>query len=775
MTTTFNTTYNSDDKPLTTTDDILSRKSSPYNDEAEIAYNAETQVRGTWAHKTDFLLSALGYVIGFGNIWRFPYLVYLNGGGTFLIPYLVMLVSVGLPMFYMELVLGQYSGASPTQIFERMAPLVSGLGYCMSASTFLITIEYNLMLAYSIYFLFAGFSYELPWTVCGDNRPMCVDNRQRNVSNLECYPNCVYSTDYFYRYNVLGQDPYVPNSWCNYGNIQWHLVFCLLLAWTIIGASLIQGVKSTGKIVYFTATFPFVILVILLFQTITLEGAKDGLSYYLSPDFTKLTKPKVWVQAASQIFYSLSVGYGGLHTLASYNKFDNNCLLDAVIISFSDACVSIMAGFVVFSLVGFMSGKTGRGVHEVVKDGTILTFVTMPDAVSHMPAAHVWSFVFFSMLVTLGMDSVFTFMETLVTSLLDHHQWLRPHRSVVVLISCFMGFVFGIGFCAPQGYELFTLIDSKSASWNLLILLLVEVSTVSFLYGVQTFWENIEDMEMPKSESAKYFWIVCWVCITPTALCILLLWNFYCINNPELCKLDKENNLSPTELPAIAVLGHLLTVTPLIFLPIFACKEICHMTARGDDLAALIHHTQEWIPNRTGPKKKKVTSYLFGSQQIWPPLGVTVPPHWDPDDFRLYSRKRNRSDPPFIEALVHDKEEQNRNVTLLSKNQLPASLNLENAANRLREGKTLVTDLRVDKFGPSLKRQDTKARIVNDSSPHSQSKSSSSLTEDDETPPSSSSSQQSDTSTTSSASSSLVQSSMLDVAALIMSSDSSEF
>ncbi len=603
------------------------------------------QARGSWAYKMDFLLSAMGYVIGFGNVWRFPYLVYSNGGGTFLVPYFFMLVFVGIPLFYMELALGQYAGVGPVQLFERMAPLLTGLGYCQCGITFLIAIEYNLILAWVLYYLFAGFSTELPWEKCGENRLLCREIRGSNATENFC-DECVWPSEDFYHHTVLGKGEPTDSdfSWCSYGEIRWPLVFCLLLAWTLIGSSLIQGVKSSGKVVYFTATFPFVVLVILLFKSVTLNGAGNGLSYLLSPKVKELWKPKVWITAATQVFYSLSIGYGGLHTLASYNQFNNNCLYDAVIISLSDTCVSILAGVVIFSMIGFIGYKTGKDVPDVVADGPGLTFVSMPDAVSQMPYPHFWSFVFFSMFCALGLDTMFTYMETLLTAMLDQFKWLRPHRSVVVIISCFVGFLLGVSLCAPQGYALFNLLDAKSSTWNLMSIVFMEVISVSWVYGFNNFWECIEEMEMQVHEGVKYYWLISWVCVSPALLFAILLWHLYCLSAPENCNGEGEEKTD--ELPGITILGYLITFAPLVFLPYYAIKTIVKYKKAGEsDLAALITPTSDWAPDtfKSRPRQYRTKDFMYGKAQFWPPPYKAIPPHWDPAEFES-SRNDNQTE-----------------------------------------------------------------------------------------------------------------------------------
>ncbi|GCC18333.1 hypothetical protein chiPu_0022360, partial [Chiloscyllium punctatum] len=193
------------------------------------------------------------------------------------------------------------------------------------------------------------------------------------------------------------------------GEIVWYLALCLLLAWLIVGAALSKGIKSSGKAVYFTATFPYVVLTILLIRGITLEGAYKGIEFYIGKqlDLSKLTNAEVWKDAATQIFYSLAVGWGSLITLSSYNKFHNNCYTDTIVVCVVNCATSVFAGFVIFSILGHMAHKQDKLVSEVVQSGFGLAFIAYPEALAQLPWAPLWATLFFFMLITLGLSSQF--------------------------------------------------------------------------------------------------------------------------------------------------------------------------------------------------------------------------------------------------------------------------------------------------------------------------------------------------------------------------------
>ena len=166
----------------------------------------------------------------------------------------------------------------------------------------------------------------------------------------------------------------------------------------------------------------------------------------------------VWADAATQIFYSLGPSFGGLITLASYNKFTNNCHRDAILIAFANCGTSIFAGFVIFSIIGFMAKQAALLVGEVIKGGTGLAFIAYPEAVTQMPVPQLWSFLFFGMLITLGLDSQFTMTETITTAIMDQFPNLRNHKGKVVIAASVLGFILGLTMCTRGGIFIYEFI-----------------------------------------------------------------------------------------------------------------------------------------------------------------------------------------------------------------------------------------------------------------------------------------------------------------------------
>ncbi|XP_032886811.1 sodium- and chloride-dependent neutral and basic amino acid transporter B(0+)-like [Amblyraja radiata] len=293
----------------------------------------------------------------------------------------------------------------------------------------LVHISYNCIIAYSLFCLFASFQSPLPWSDCFSwwgadetcsrtpRDPLCnltldsgysevVNTTWLQANNKTCSNGSEIHVPHqgpgeqYWDKEVLRQSSSMEET----GEIVWHLALCLLLAWLIIGAALSKGIQSSGKVVYFTATFPYVFLIILLIRGVTLEGANKGIEFYIGSqsDFSKLA-----VAEAIQIFFSSSVGSGTLITLSSCNKFHNNCYIDTIIVCVVNCATSVLAGFVTFSILGHMAHVQDKPISDVVQAGFGLAFIAYPEALAQLPWAPLWSILFFFMLLTLGLDSLF--------------------------------------------------------------------------------------------------------------------------------------------------------------------------------------------------------------------------------------------------------------------------------------------------------------------------------------------------------------------------------
>ncbi|XP_040183840.1 sodium- and chloride-dependent glycine transporter 2 [Rana temporaria] len=546
----------------------------------------ENKARGNWSNKLDFILSMVGYAVGLGNVWRFPYLAFKNGGGAFLIPYLLMLALAGVPIFLLEVSLGQFASQGPISVWKAI-PAFQGCGIAMLIISVLIAIYYNIIMCYTLFYLFASLVYTLPWASCTNpwNTPDCKDKDRLMLDScligghpkiqiknstfcMSAYPNLTminYTTNHGNKSFVSGSEEYFKYNMLKIsdgieypGEIRWPLVFSLFLAWVIVYASLAKGIKTSGKVVYFTATFPYVVLIILLIRGVTLPGAGAGMWYFITPKWEKLADAMVWKDAATQIFFSLSAAWGGLITLSSYNKFHNNLYRDTLIVTCTNSATSIFAGFVIFSVIGFMAHELKVDIDKVADQGPGIAFVVYPEALTRLPLSPFWAIIFFLMLLTLGLDTMFATIETIVTSVSDEFpKYLRTHKPLFTLVCCIAFFIAGFPMITQGGMYMLQLVDTFAASYSLVIIAIFELVGICYIYGLQRF---CEDIEMMIGFQPNRFWKVCWAFITPTILTFILCFSFY-----QWEPMTYGNYHYP---PWSMVLGWLMCTCSVIWIPI---------------------------------------------------------------------------------------------------------------------------------------------------------------------------------------------------------------
>ncbi|KAJ2950676.1 hypothetical protein O0L34_g8935 [Tuta absoluta] len=593
--------------------------------------------RGNWTGRFDFLLSLLGYSVGLGNVWRFPYLCYNNGGGAFLIPFTVMLIIAGLPLMFMELSFGQYAALGPVAVYNKFCPLFQGLGYGMVIVSCVVMLYYNLIIAWTIYYMavsFVSIFYTLPWSNCDADWSTihCYSYEEADACEAEngtyYLRKCLNQTyvmennivalaekalrrppaEEYFTNQVLGLSSGIEET----GYIRPGMAACLLAAWVIVFLCLCKGVQSSGKVVYFTALFPYVVLVILFFRGITLPGASTGILYYLTPDFSRLISAQVWGDAAVQIFFALSPAWGGLITLSSYNKFSNNCYVDSLIVAVSNILTSFFAGLVIFSVIGFLAHELDVEVDKVVDQGAGLAFIVYPEVVTRLPISPLWSILFFVMLLTLGLDSQFALMETVTTAIMDRFPKFRQKKIWVVMSVAVLGYFGGLIFTTNSGMYWLQLMDKYAANWSVLIIAIGECILIAWIYGAEKFCVDIQRMIGKQSKLWVFFWSSMWRVITPSALVFILVFNWI-----EYKPASYGHYLYPMWADAV---GWTLGMLPVLVVVLMAIDQIC---SGPDDLTimekarVLARPTEEW--GQSGPCATVIPS-LRGEELSPPPV-----------------------------------------------------------------------------------------------------------------------------------------------------------
>ncbi|XP_043224465.1 sodium- and chloride-dependent GABA transporter ine-like [Amphibalanus amphitrite] len=482
-------------------------------------------MRTNWSNKIEFVLACLGYAVGLGNLWRFPYMCYNSGGGAFLIPYYIMMFVCSIPLLLMELAVGQFTQRGPVGAMARLCPLFKGAGLATVVISFLFCSYYNVVIAWALYYMFASFQSQIPWASCNNtwNTATCHDASAADVTLAKNVTTP--SEEYFY-HNVLQ----ITGGIEEIGSMRWPIFLTLLLAWILVYFSLWKSVKSSGKVVYFTVITPYVLIAVFLWRALTLEGAYDGLRFLFQPRWELLKDAKVWVNAAAQNFNSVGIAFGSMIAFASYNKVNNrSIMLDTMVICCLNSATSILAGIIVFATLGNIAHELQSKIEDVVTAGPGLVFVIYPKALAGMPVPQLWAFLFFFMLLCLGLDSQFATLEVVITTLQDAYgKWIKAYlkrHEVLVLLMCFVSFVLGLPHVMQGGMFVFQLMDYYVAGISLMFLAFFEVIAVTWVYGTERLSRDYA--AMTGARPLVYFQ-VCWRFLAP--FLILAIWIFSLID-----------------------------------------------------------------------------------------------------------------------------------------------------------------------------------------------------------------------------------------------------
>uniref|UniRef100_A0A2K6C713 Transporter n=1 Tax=Macaca nemestrina TaxID=9545 RepID=A0A2K6C713_MACNE len=507
----------------------------------------EAQDRETWGKKIDFLLSVIGFAVDLANVWRFPYLCYKNGGGAFLVPYLLFMVIAGMPLFYMELALGQFNREGAAGVW-KICPVLKGVGFTVILISLYVGFFYNVIIAWALHYLFSSFTTELPWIHCNNswNSPNCSDAHSGDSGGNGPGLNDTFGTtpaaEYFER-GVLHL--HQSHGIDDLGPPRWQLTACLVLVIVLLYFSLWKGVKTSGKVVWITATMPYVVLTALLLRGVTLPGAIDGIRAYLSVDFYRLCEASVWIDAATQVCFSLGVGFGVLIAFSSYNKFTNNC----------------------YRREAVQQGRTSPSLYRAGSvSGPGLIFIIYPEAIATLPLSSAWAVVFFIMLLTLGIDSAMGGMESVITGLIDEFQLLHRHRELFTLFIVLATFLLSL-FCVTNGgIYVFTLLDHFAAGTSILFGVLIEAIGVAWFYGVGQFSDDIQQMT---GQRPSLYWRLCWKLVSPCFLLFVVVVSIVTFRPPHY-----GAYIFPDWANA---LGWVIATSSMAMVPIYAAYKFCSL------------------------------------------------------------------------------------------------------------------------------------------------------------------------------------------------------
>lgn len=547
-------------------------------------------MRETWGSRRAFILAAIGSAIGLGNIWRFPYIAYANGGGAFLVAYFACLFIAGIPLLMLEFGIGhRYRQAAPGA-FRGFRPSLEWFGWMAALLAFVIVVYYAIIMSWCVNYTYQaatlgwqqepglhadpsvalaptelgdmevltpvpeelaglafvspvnqapgvvipepttlvehrGFIYafprrsdaefflenpglpegcalatvggsgsrildRIPPGVLGVSYRSPLDGSRGTVRNIStilvAYGGHLYGFDSVDEASAFMGSPgdFFFNSFLgitdrpwDFGSFRWPLLGGFALSWVWIIACVWKGTKTVGRVVYYTVLIPWFLLLVFIIRGVTLPGAGVGLSFYLTPDWGRLLNGEIWLAALTQVFFSLSVGFGVMIAYGSFLPKKTNLAGNAFIIGIADAMTAFCGGLAVFSALGFQAAKLGVPVGEVVRSGPGLAFVAYPHIISGLPGARFFGVLFFLMLLTLAVDSAFSLVEGVTASIKD--KWGLSHKRVNLMVGA-AAFLLGLPMLTGAGLHILDIVDHFMNNMGLVLVVLGQLLIVGW-------------------------------------------------------------------------------------------------------------------------------------------------------------------------------------------------------------------------------------------------------------------------------------------------------
>lgn len=471
-----------------------------------------------WNSNLAFMMAMIGSAVGLGNIWRFPNVLYSNGGGSFMIPYIVSLFLLGISFVLVEYAVGFKFKKSIARILYFVKDKLEPVAWFILTIVFLITTYYVCVVGWDLIYIVLSFTKA--W---GANPDLYFAN------------NVLHATD-----SMSGLLAIVPNVLIS--------VFLIwFIAWLIIKRDLNDGIGKVSQIL-----LPLLCLIVvgIVIFSLTLPGASIGYSQIFTPDWSALTNLDVWLAAFGQIVFSLSLGMAIAMTYASYLPEGSKLVDNAIIVAFSNSGFEVFNSIGIFSILGFMTLSSGIPFNELVTEGTGLAFVVFPQVFNTMgPAAYVVGPLFFLCILFAGITSVIALLEGVCYSISEKFLIERKKTATVV---CIIGFLISCIFATEAGSTILGVFDAYLNNFALLFAILLECIIFGWIYK---FDDLIETLNNNSNIKVGKTWKTVIKYILP--ICILGLWIQGVIST-----INTADGLSLT---IMGILTVLLIVIPFIF------------------------------------------------------------------------------------------------------------------------------------------------------------------------------------------------------------------
>jgi NSS family neurotransmitter:Na+ symporter len=442
--------------------------------------------RGAFSSRGVFILAAIGSAVGLGNIWRFPYVAYENGGGAFMLPYLIALLAAGLPFLFLDYALGHRSRGSAPLAFIRTDRRLESIGWWQVAICFFIAVYYAAVLAWALRYVF--FSIDKAWGDAPD--------------------------EFLFGTFLQAGDPGVSVDVV--AGVLVPLVVVWVTVLVIMAAGVQRGVGATSVVFMPILLITFGALVV---RALFLPGASLGLDALFTPDWSALTETSVWAAAFGQIFFSLSVGFGIMITYSSYVARRTDMTGSGLVVGFANSGFELLAGIGVFAALGFMAQASGVAVDEVATSGLGLAFVAFPAIINEAPAGALIGVLFFGSLVLAGITSLVSVIEVVISAVRDKFELSRRAATLwVVVPSALISLAF---FSTTSGVYVLDIVDHFINRYGILVVAVVSMLAVAWVAGALR--PLAEHMNRTGSVPLGRWWRVLIAGVTPAVLIVVLV------------------------------------------------------------------------------------------------------------------------------------------------------------------------------------------------------------------------------------------------------------
>ncbi|XP_013974415.2 orphan sodium- and chloride-dependent neurotransmitter transporter NTT5-like isoform X6 [Canis lupus baileyi] len=518
--------------------------------------------------KTKKTLMQVAFTIGLGSIWRFPYLCHRNGGGNFILMYFFMLLLFGIPLLYMEMIMGHWLRMDNIRVWKQLVPWLGGIGYASILVCILISLYNSIIITWSISYLGNSFDNSLPWNQC----PLV---KTINVTDLSCLQTV--SHQYFWYHTTLSASGHIEEG---VESLVVHLTLGIFAAWCLLFLIMITGLKTPMPMLIFTVFLPYILLFCFLIRGLFLEGATASLRHMVTTEFSSWASLDLWRQAGGHVLYSLGLGMGITISFSSYKVGEDNYIQVASLVALVNLVTSLLATSIIFIVLGFWTSTSGHSCVEksilklknLIKRGMLpqdakppedmlylttldyldwisklpqylqyqvihfspscsikmqkekfmegpgLAFVAFSQVISLFPGASFWAILFFLALVIMGLSTSIQILEGIVSPLQNSISTFRRYPKLLSVLICLGGFLGSLVFTSHAGSYIMSLFDDYLIPLTLVIIVTFQNVALACIYGARRVREEIF------SDLGRLLWsffIVLWCYVTLPGLLAL--------------------------------------------------------------------------------------------------------------------------------------------------------------------------------------------------------------------------------------------------------------